>query len=158
MSDYESAGKWKLYSKLDESICIQTSFERFERSLPSEVKLGKVKYINYKTEWIPESDVFYPFIYKRLSFEHEKELRAIFNSKDIEGNNRFKKAENGYWAKLNLQTLIQKIYISPDAQDWFVELVKRVRNKYKLDRKPVLKSPLYNNPEIDVSKARDIVL
>ena len=79
MNPFESAGMWKLYSKTNESICIQTEFKKLEMALPNNIELGQVKYINYEKEWIPESNPYYPFIYKRLSFEHEKDLRAIFN-------------------------------------------------------------------------------
>ena len=149
---------WKLYSKTNESICIQTEFRKLELALPNNIKLGKVKYINYEKDWISESDIYYPFIYKRLSFEHEKELRAVFNSKDYSQNNRIIKAENGYWVKINLQTLIQRIYVSPEAQDWFVELVERVKNRYKLTLKRVYKSPLNNDPQMIENKDLNMIL
>lgn len=158
MNDFESAGMWKLYSKTNESICIQTEFRKLELALPNNIKLGKVKYINYEKDWISESDIYYPFIYKRLSFEHEKELRAVFNSKDYSQNNRIIKAENGYWVKINLQTLIQRIYVSPEAQDWFVELVERVKNRYKLTLKRVYKSPLNNDPQMIENKDLNMIL
>ncbi len=147
MNDFESAGMWKLYSKTNESICIQTQFSRLEKALPVNINFGKVKYIDYDKDWISESNIFYPFIYKRRSFEHERELRAIFNSKDNSLlTERFESMNNGYWIKVNLQTLIQRIYVSPEAQDWFVELVEKVKNKYKLTIKRVYKSPLNNEP------------
>lgn len=152
MNDFESAGMWKLYSKTNESICIQTTFEKLEKALPNKIRFGKVKYINYEKDWIPESDIYYPFIYKRLSFEHERELRAIFNSTEGELGNDFERTENGYWVKLNLQTLVQRIYVSPEAQDWFVELVERVKDKYKLTLKRVYKSPLNNEPDLNEKK------
>lgn len=152
MNDFESAGMWKLYSKTNESICIQTTFERLEKALPNKIRFGKVKYINYDKDWIPESDVYYPFIYKRLSFEHERELRAIFDSTENDFDESFEKNENGYWINLNLQTLVQRIYVSPEAQDWFVELVEKVKNKYNLTLKRVYKSPLNNEPDLNEKK------
>jgi hypothetical protein len=158
MNDFESAGMWRLYSKTNESICIQTQFSKLEMALPENIKFGKVKYINYEKEWIPESDIYYPFIYKRLSFEHEKELRAIFNSEEDIASSIFEKSENGYWVKMNLQTLIQRIYVSPEAQDWFVELVEKIKNRYKLTLKRVYKSPLNNEPDMNEKRVGHIVL
>lgn len=152
MNDFESAGMWKLYSKTNESICIQTEFRKLEMALPENIKLGKVKYINYDKDWISESDLYYPFIYKRLSFEHEKELRAIFNSNIETLGDRFEESENGYWIKTNMQTLIHRIYVSPEAQDWFLELVEKVKNRYKLTLKRVYKSPLNNEPYLNNEK------
>lgn len=158
MNDFESAGMWKLYSKTNESICIQTEFRKLEMALPKSIKLGKVKYINYEKEWIPESNPYYPFIYKRLSFEHEKELRAIFNAKENDLGDRFEVTENGFWVKTNMQTLIQRIYVSPEAQDWFVELVEKVKNRYNLTLKRVYKSPLNNDPYLDKGKTGHNIL
>tara|TARA_R110002096_G_C14509493_1_gene716005 strand:+ start:60 stop:1214 length:1155 start_codon:yes stop_codon:yes gene_type:complete len=152
MNDFESAGMWKLYSQTNESICIQTTFGKLEKSLPESIKFGKVKYINYDKDWIPESDNYYPFIYKRLSFEHERELRAIFDSSEENFEKTFEKTENGYWINLNLITLVQKIYVSPEADDWFVELVEKVKNKYNLNYKKVYKSPLNNEPNLNKIK------
>jgi hypothetical protein len=39
--------------------------------------------VHYETSWIPESNPLFPFIYKRLSFEHEREIRAIIPSKNV---------------------------------------------------------------------------
>ena len=141
INEFESAGMWKLYSQTNESICIQTTFGHLEKALPNEIKFGKVKYINYDKDWIPESDNYYPFIYKRLSFQHERELRAVFDSSEKNSDKDFEKTENGYWINLSLKTLIQKIYVSPEADDWFVELVEKVKNKYNLNFKKVYKSP-----------------
>lgn len=40
-----------------------------------------IKYIDYKKDWIPEKNMFYPFVHKRKSYEHEKEVRAIYTSR-----------------------------------------------------------------------------
>ena len=152
INEFESAGMWKLYSQTNESICIQTTFGNLEKALPKKIKFGKVKYINYDKDWIPESDNYYPFIYKRKSFEHERELRAVFDSSEKNFEKEFEKTENGYWVNLSLKTLIQKIYVSPEADDWFVELVEKVKNKYNLNFKKVYKSPLNNEPNLGKKK------
>ena len=91
-------------------------------------------------------------IYKRPSFEHEKELRAfIYEGFDKEIKEKGlrnkahleelkKKRPEGIRIKINLSNLVEKIYVSPLAKDWFVELVKNVSGELK-DR--VLKSDLY---------------
>ena len=81
MNQYESAAMWNIYSKTSESIAIQSSFKRLKDSFNSNSKkiyIGKVNYADYNTEWIPEGNLLYPFLYKRKSFEHEKEIRAIY--------------------------------------------------------------------------------
>ena len=81
-------------------------------------------------------------------------MRAIFNSNIETLGDRFEESENGYWIKTNMQTLIQRIYVSPEAQDWFVELVENVKDRYKLTLKRVYKSPLNNEPYLNDKKNR----
>jgi len=144
MNDFESDGMWKLYSQTNESICIKTQFKKLEKALPNNIKFSKVKYIDYKKTWIPETDIYYPFIYKRISFSHENELRAILDSSFGGLSDKFEETE--FWIKVNLQILIQQIYVSPESPDWFLDLVEKVKNKYKLTNKRVYKSPLNNDP------------
>ncbi|MAZ73776.1 MAG: hypothetical protein CMC70_11595 [Flavobacteriaceae bacterium] len=146
INDFESAGMWKLYAKTNESICIQTTIGKLTKALPTEVKIGKVRYIDYAKDWIPETGNYYPFLYKRFSFEHEAELRALFDKSMIENQKKFELAGNGYWIKLNMQTLIQRIYVSPEAPIWFFDLVEKIKNAYKLTLKRVYMSPLNNDP------------
>ncbi len=52
MSEYESAAMWKLYTKSDESICIQSTYEKLANVLPEIIYIGQVQYIDYSKEWI----------------------------------------------------------------------------------------------------------
>lgn len=74
---------------------------------------------------------FHPFEavwYKRESFAHEKEFRIVIE--DI-GENDFHDRNKKIRVDLNL--LIENIYISPKADKWFTELVKDIiKNRYKL--------------------------
>jgi hypothetical protein len=78
---YESAAMWRLYVRSQEGIAIQTTYERlvqsFEQYEDFEIHVGMVNYIDYKTESIPFGNVLSPFMFKRKSFEHERELRAL---------------------------------------------------------------------------------
>lgn len=44
--------------------------------------IGSVQYIVYRLDFVPEDDLLRPFLYKRKSLEHERELRAIINVED----------------------------------------------------------------------------
>jgi hypothetical protein len=148
-NDQESAAMWKLYSKTHESVCIQTTYQRLRDGLDDSVEIGKVRYADYKKEWIPESHHLSPFFYKRLSFEHEKEFRAVINFADLSdfSSPEFEKGphDKGTWRTINLKKLIEKIHIAPEAPNWFVQLVKNVIKKYDLDKK-VIKSSLESEP------------
>ena len=142
LSEYESAAMWRLYLKSNEGIAIQSSYSRLRDSIKGEnndVYIGKVKYIDYEKDWMPESNLFYPFIYKRKSFEHEKELRALIQKiprkKDGDVNFNKDSFSDGLYVVSDLDTLIDQIYVAPTCQDWLFELVKSITNKYGYKKK-----------------------
>tara|TARA_R110002096_G_C14467450_1_gene712802 strand:- start:46 stop:1005 length:960 start_codon:yes stop_codon:yes gene_type:complete len=127
-NEFESEAMWKLYTNnMSEGIAIQTTYDRLYRSLnknPS-IDIGRVNYIDFNTSFAGVNDSFW---YKRKSFEHEKEVRAIYF--DFKEEYDFGKP-----IKVNINTLIQKIYVSPTAQNWFLEVVKETIGKYNLKKK-----------------------
>ena len=78
-----------------------------------------------------------PIWYKRTAFKHENEVRAIFHEVGT--------CLEGMPVKMDLNIIIERVYISPSAPSWFAILVKRVMNKYGLN-KPVEYSRLDEKP------------
>jgi len=150
MNDIENAAMWKLYLKTNEGVAIQSTLEHLKRSFDSNVEdtvfIGIVKYIDYDKTPLKEGNLFNPFLYKRRSFEHEHELRAITECLRKIGPDWTNVVyENGKYVPVNLETLVDQVYVSPDAPKWFGDLVKAVTQKYKL-QKSVLASDLANRP------------
>ena len=151
-SQHESAAMWKLYLKSNEGIAIQSTFGRlkdcFKQSTP-DIYIGEVHYRDYMTEKIPENNFFAPFLHKRKSFEHEKELRALVleYSKTKDGLPNLSKPDysDGVGIPVDLEKLIDKVYVAPGNPKWFLELVKSVTRKYSLN-KPVMQSALDTKP------------
>ncbi|HIH94953.1 TPA: hypothetical protein HA338_13355 [Methanosarcina acetivorans] len=52
---------------------------------------------------------------------------------------------NGIYVPVSLDILIEKIFVSPKAPKWFLDLVRSISIKYGLD-KEVIQSDLYNGP------------
>ena len=75
------------------------------------------------------------FWFKRKSFEHEREIRAVY--KDF--NNEI---EYGKAIDIDINFLIENIFVSPTAQSWFVDLVKATLNKYEIKKKVKISSML----------------
>jgi len=153
LNEYESAAMWKLYLKSNEGIAIQSSFEKLKNSLKDKehvIYIGKVKYIDYEKDWIPESNLFFPFIHKRKSFEHEQELRALVQElRYKEGGRKLDWSnppfDDGVYVKVDLSELIDKIYLAPTCPAWLFKLTKSVTKKYGFD-KEVLQSSLDDTP------------
>ncbi len=140
LSEDESAALWRLYIKSDQGMAIQSTFKRLKDCLEGDtpgVFLGKVKYIDYEKDVFPTKNPLFPFICKRKSFEHEQEFRAVTLHFPPSGYDRY--------ITIDLDVLIEKIYVAPSSPDWFLELVKSVTKKYDLD-KEVIPSALDAKP------------
>lgn len=145
MSRYESAAMWKLYGQDNETVCVTTKYGKLKNQLISGAQIGLVQYVDFKTAWVPENNQYYPFMFKRKSFEHEKEVRALIDSDKVDQQDLLLKSEIGFKNKVDLNLLIDEIYIAPDASDWFFELVKKVVNNYGL-KANVIRSKLLELP------------
>lgn len=153
ISEYESAAMWRLYLKTDEGVAIRSTFRRladsFRDCVEHTVHIGKVKYIDYETDWLPEGNTFYPFLHKRRSFEHERELRAVIQKLPVaegRGVDWTKELfDAGVYVPIDLGVLIESVSVSPTALTWFHELVESTTMKYGL-KKEVVQSQLGQDP------------
>ena len=138
VSDYESALLWKIYTNSNESIAIQSTFKKLCDGITDsrDVYIGLVKYIDYDKEVIPMNNSFQPFVHKRISFEHEHELRAIYTEfpKQIDPISFQSIKKRGVNIQVNLDVIIENIHIAPNAQEWFKDLVKSLVNKYNINK------------------------
>jgi len=150
INNYESAAMWKLYLKSDEGIAIQSTYSKLKKSLIDRetVYLGKVIYLDYDTDSIDERNLLGPFVHKRRSFAHEQEIRAlvtkwpIFNTSiDFKQNT----IEHGLKIKVDLETLVEKVFVAPGAPVWFADLIKSIIVQYGFSFE-VVHSKLNENP------------
>jgi hypothetical protein len=148
MNQYESAAMWNLYAKTNEAISIRSTFSKLRDLLDSDCYIGIVRYIDYDTDWIFEGNAFYPYIHKRKSFSHEQEVRAVINMQPKDGLMQRSPAqppEGGIWKSVDLDQLVDHVYIAPTASSWFRELVEQVIVRYSL-RSDVSQSKLDEEP------------
>ena len=147
-NEHESAAMWDLYGKTNEAVAIETTYRKLKDVLPEKAFLGCVSYIDYESEWLPEGNSFDPFMHKRKSFEHEREVRAIIqdlltSEGKIEVGKR--NSQRGVNEPVALNDLINTIYVAPTAPAWLADLVTEVSVKYELSA-AVRKSDLYSDP------------
>jgi hypothetical protein len=134
---------WNLYLKTNEGIAIQSTYELLDENLDKSEKRifsGPVNYVDYEIDTFRWDIVFNPFMHKRKSFEHEKELRAIIWEEQSE-------EIDGIKVKVNLSSLIQNVYLCPDSPPWFSKLVVDTIDKFDLKlnviQSKLLEDPLY---------------
>lgn len=148
-NESESALMWEIYPKSDNGIAIQSTFKRLKQSFVNEkrdIYTGEVNYTNFVLDSIPENTLV-PFFRKRIPFSDEHEIRAIYQEidKGLEKKSTIDFVNYGTYIIVDLDKLIEKIYISPKTEKWFHNLVQSIVNKYEIN-KEVIKSSLGDVP------------
>ena len=133
----ESFAMWQIFTQNSEGLAIQSTIGRLQESLVPETNfnqyIGEVNYIDYKKEHIPFDDMFFPFLFKRKSFQYEGEVRIItdIGKSDIKINERLK-------INVNINQLIEKIYIHPKSENWYknlvIQLVKQLGFDFTIEK------------------------
>src|ERR1700730_3104477 len=148
-NQYESAAMWSQYLRTQEGIAIQSTYERLCKSLEGyeefRVFIGMMNYIDYEHDAIPFGNIMYPTIYKRKSFEHEKELRALIwtaqEGKNMFGSENKFKDESGLYVHVDILTLVERVYVAPTAPGWIRDLIASLIKRFGLEI-PVVQSSL----------------
>lgn len=137
INEYESFAMWQIFTQNSEGLAIQSTIGRLQNALQPETNfeqyIGEVNYIDYKKEYIPFDDMFFPFLFKRKSFQYEREVRIIT---DIGDNNV--KLNEGLKINVDINQLIEKIYIHPKSENWYknlvIQLVKRLDFDFTIEK------------------------
>ena len=137
INEYESFAMWQIFTQNSEGLAIQSTIGRLQESLVLETNfkqyIGEVNYIDYKKEHIPFDDMFFPFLFKRKSFQYEGEVRLIT---DIGDSNI--KINEGLKIKVEINRLMGKIYIHPKSENWYknlvIQLVKQLGFDFKIEK------------------------
>lgn len=135
-NECESAAMWILYLKSNAGIAVQSTYKLLKSSLvdTEDIFLGKVTYLNYQTETIKFYDPIAPFMHKRMSFEHEREIRALTTKRPLTKEKQWdlslETIKDGLPISVDLRNLVQKIYVAPNSPEWFLEMVLKAVKKY----------------------------
>jgi hypothetical protein len=134
---HESAAMWRLYLESHEGIAVRSTFTRLRDCFSpasQSIYIGKVKYLDYKAERIPENKMAAACMHKRLSFAHEQEVRAVFidwaEGREVLADQKAEHSHKGVNIPCDLDKLIEKIYVSPTSDPWFQDLVEDAVEKY----------------------------
>jgi len=122
INEYESFAMWQIFTQNSEGLAIQSTVKRLQEALAPEknykLHIGEVNYIDYKKEYIPFDDLFFPFLFKRKSFQYEREVRIITDVTETKI-----KLNDGLKINVDINQLIEKIYIHPKSENWYKKLV-----------------------------------
>jgi len=142
----ESVAMWKIYGGSKNAIVVKSTFAKFKRVLErikiteyphSKIHVNEVVYINHhekesyskavreltRNEYLGH-EVFFFFL-KQEPFQHEKEIRALFQVPSKS------KKKGAYTEEISLPELIDSVVIQPNSPKWFKEVVKKALEKFQ---------------------------
>lgn len=123
MNNVESYLMWKVYA--DRGFAVRTTFERIQAAFEpfkGSIAGGVVEYIDFERDTTELGNVFSHVITKDLPYIDEREFRLLFWRVEPK-NTDTALSSNGVRVRVDLQMLIDKIYVSP--------LVKRVPSELR---------------------------
>ena len=132
INEYESFAMWQIFTQKNEGLAIQSTLGKLQNALNNDTEfeqyIGEVNYIDYKKEYIPFDNTFFPFLFKRKSFQYEREVRVISDVTkfDLE-------IDNGLKIDIDIEELIEKIYIHPKSENWYKKLVMDLVSRLGFD-------------------------
>ena len=131
MAEFESEAMWRLYTRERDGVAIKVIFGHFKNAFvgDQEVHAAIVQYRDYRTAGIPFGNALLPLFHKRISFEHEREVRALFLRNTTEDG---PVEPTGCYCQVDLAQLVGEIVVAPFAEDWFVDLVRSLAERYGL--------------------------
>jgi hypothetical protein len=152
MNNHESAAMWQLYCSNTQGMAIRSTYQALCHSLMNyllPVYIGVVNYIDYDNELIQEPgsnspmhiNMLYPLMHKRRSYHHEAELRALviwdppLKGKSLKPLWR-KPQHTGTLIPVDLDLLIESVFVAPNAEPWFYKVVHSISAKYGLSIQP----------------------
>jgi hypothetical protein len=164
VSEYESAAMWDIYQKEGRGVAVQSTWDSVAHSIASSYPIygGTVEYVDYTARSFDFGNFFEPFMRKRMSFAHENEARLVLWSEAMGGPVEYVDVPGyggdwrvradpinppGYNVAIDLSTLIRAVYVAPDSQQWFSELIAKIVASYGFSF-PVIYSSLYDAPII----------
>jgi hypothetical protein len=131
----ENMVMWQIYGKDTNLVAIQTNVKSLKESL-NDSKLNGLSFllknINYQNHSESKLENYtIPFFIKRPHFEFEKETRILLSTNLA----RTTSCETplGHNCNIDTKTLIKEILVHPDSDEWFVNVIKEIASKYKID-------------------------
>jgi hypothetical protein len=139
-SPHESAAMWSIYGSRGMGVVVTSTITRLQDALESgcaeledRIFLGQVHYIDYAKEKIPEEDGYWPFICKRKSFEHEKEIRVLtMRPPKGEGLIDPRDTDLGIAISVDITELVTSVRVAPDSPPWFRDVVQELVGRFQL--------------------------
>jgi hypothetical protein len=151
-SDVENYAMWKIFGEGSHSIAISTNIQSligsFGRYSDFDLYVGEVKYIDHSVDIIDGSNLFELAINKSTFYKYENEVRLLINDDNdvsfipsdephasygsVTEEQHHQPLRPGFYIPINIDMMIEDVWVSPEAETWFFELVSSICEKFGL--------------------------
>ena len=165
MSEGESIAMWKIYSINNFGVAVRSTIQDLAESLPPfqgedvehqrdlpnpevlPLEIRLVRYIDFSADEKVLPKPWELHLYKRASFEFEKEMRLVARASPFQGDPTDYSVfpNNGDWVPVQLNSLIKGVYVAPAAPDWYVDLIALALKRHNMNT-PITHSDLDSDP------------
>jgi hypothetical protein len=149
LCEHESMGMWSVYGGQN-GLAIQTTVSLLKRKLENaprifddethkliklaNLKVSGIHYIDHSNEDhanLKRELISNPIFLKNIGYSYENEVRFLYDTGTWP--TLHPRLGDGFFIKMDAKDIIEKILVSPTAEEWFFELVKGILTKYGLD-------------------------
>lgn len=132
----ESLAMWKVYGASKNSVCLSASLAGVCESLTARsghtIAVAEVEYIDPETDVFKSTHPLGAFSHKHKFYAYEQELRFFHYQPSADPMSD--RAVQGTGVNLDIGSAIREIIISPEADEWFFDMItKLVNDIFKLD-------------------------
>lgn len=167
----ESLAMWKVFSNNKNSIAISTTNKKLKSSIKTEDKEVNIQEVSYMDLLVTEKimlnlnaikvvkDTIYMdteilrgfceeggLLRKTNYYSYEKELRLYFEDNNNDDITKF--------IDIDPNSLIDEIIISPNCDEWFIDILNDILVKYSLDKKVRYSEIRQNNIKLSESEKK----
>lgn len=164
LGERPSERMWSEYGGLNDAVAIKSTIGRLVNNVhvsghEHRSHIGLVSYIDYGSHRLSSYEAHQAieraFLKDKERFSHEQEIRIVtmnikttscvsmegrkYTAEEISGKNMNNFENPGLYVGVRLDGLITEVVVSPNAQDWFEKLVRRIVERSNLPA-PVTRS------------------
>lgn len=155
INNHENYGMWRSYINSNEGVAIKTTVGNLMDSLDNSkhsIVYGNVEYVDFESLNIQKyfkhnqkngiEIMPIPSFFKRKSFSFEQEFRAVIYFEFSVGNSELVNQEyidnlvinqkRFFQVPIELNKLIDEIYIHPNSPIWFDHLIENIMERYNI--------------------------
>ena len=151
INTHESDAMWSRYTDRRNSVAIKTDVASLVSSFVNRYPyaIGEIQYIDFEKDVMPVSSFDISHWFKRVQYQADCELRVVMDEtiySSITEHTRTpdyssEACDIGLSYKVDPRVLVREIVVGPGTDDWVVELIRSIAEKYAIAA-PVIPSSL----------------